>query len=161
MNEFMKKIVDLIYGTKKVRDIYLLKNPTEVIFAIDGAKAIVTKDNKEIERGLDWITSQRAVILLTNSKIICGKWTILLDNIQSAQLLQISSILGNGLVLKIQTKDNKHYQFGMQMNHEWLKQKVLPLKLEKAKISNSLFSIVLRIFIICYIAFLIYRLINR
>lgn len=132
-----------------------------MIYAIDGAKAIVTKDNKEIERGLDWITSQRAVILLTNSKIICEKWTILLENIHSAQLLEINSIFGKGQVLKIQTKDNKNYQFDMQFNNKWLIQNVLPLKLEKAKISNSLFSIVLRIFIICYIAFLICRLINR
>lgn len=161
MNEFMKQLVDLIYGTKNARNVYQSKNPSEIVLAANGAKGIITINNQNIERGLNWAISKRAVIILTNSTVIFGKWTILLDNIQSAQLLQISSILGNGLVLKIQTKDNKHYQFGMQMNHEWLKQKVLPLKLEKAVISNSLFSIVLRIFIICYLAFVLYRLINR
>ena len=161
MNNLLKGLVDLIYSTRRVRKKYLLDNPTETVLAIDGAKGIVTADNQAVERGIDWVTSQRAVIILTTTKIICGKWTIPLDNINNAQLLEISSVFGSGQVLKIQTKDNKNYQFGMQMNKEWTNQNALPLTLEKAKIANSLFSIMLRIFLIGYIAFLIYQQITQ
>lgn len=157
MNNLLKILVDLIYNTKHIRNKYQLDNPSETVLAIDGAKGIVTSNNQNVERGLDWVTSQRAVIILTTTKIICGKWTILIENINNAQLLEISSIFGSGQVLKIQTKDNDNYQFGMQINKEWTSQTVLPLKLEKAKIANSMFSIIIRVFLIGYIAFLIYQ----
>ncbi len=161
MNDLLKALVNLIYSTKRVRQKYQTENPTETVLAADGAKGIVTNNDQILERGLDWVTSQRSVILLTTKNIVCGNWSIPLDNINNVQLLEISSIFGSGQVLKIQTKDNKNYQFGMQMNKEWTNQSVLPLSLEKAKIANSLFSIMLRIFLIGYIAFLIYHQITK
>ncbi len=78
--------------------------------------------NQDIQRGLGWVTTQRAVVLLTDNKIVCGKWTIPLDTISTAQLLKINSLFGGGQVLKVQTTDDKNYQFGMQLNPEWTNQ---------------------------------------
>jgi len=125
--------------------------------ACDASKGIITSKNEDIIKGTNWVTSQRAVVMLTNSRIICGKWIIPIEEIQSSQLLKISSLFGNGMVLKIQTADNKHYQFGMQFNPEWTEQKVLPLTLEKTKVKYSTFSIAVRIIAIGYLIYWAYN----
>ncbi len=69
INKLMKGLVDLIYGVGRVKTNYSKDNPTERILAADGSKGITTKGEKGIERGLDWVTSQRAVVVLTDKKI--------------------------------------------------------------------------------------------
>jgi len=54
-------------------------------------------------------------------------------------------LLGSGQVLKIQTKDDENYQFGMQLNPEWTNQQRLSLTPEKAQIRYSVFSIIMRL----------------
>lgn len=54
----------------------------------------------------------------------------------------INSLFGSGQVLKVQTTDDKNYQFGMQLNPEWTSQQRLPLTLEKGQVKNSAFSII-------------------
>ncbi len=158
INKLLKGLVDLIYGVGRVKTNYSKNNPAEIILAADGAKGIITKEDKGIERGLEWVTSQRAVVLLTDKKIISGQWNIPLENIEAAQLLKINSLFGPGQVLKLQTKDNKHYQFGMQFNPEWTSQTVLPLTLEHGEIKTSAFALIVRLIAIGYI---IYWLLER
>jgi hypothetical protein len=57
--------------------------------------------------------------------------------------------------LKLQTKDNKHYQ---QFNPEWTSQTVLPLTLEHGEIKTSAFALIVRLIAIGYI---IYWLLER
>lgn len=147
INQLLKGLVDLIYGTERVRRTFERDNPDEKVLAADASKGIVTATNQDIQRGLDWITSQRAVVMLTDQKIVCGKWTIPLDTIATVQLLKINSLLGSGQVLKIQTTDNKNYQFGMQLNPEWTNQQRFPLTLEKGQLKNSAFSIIIRLIV--------------
>ena len=156
MNKLMKEFVDLIYGTGRERRKYQLTNPTENVLAADASKGIVTTNNQDIQRGFDWVTSQRAVVLLTDTKIISGKWIIPLDTIDTIQLLKINSLFGAGQVLKVQTKDDKNYQFGMQLNPEWTNQQVIPLTLVKGQIKYSLFSVVVRVILIAYFIYWLY-----
>lgn len=153
----MKGFVDLIYGTGRVRRRYQESNPGETVVAADASKGIITTGETDITRGASWVTSQRAVLMLTTSKIICGKWIIPLDQIQSSKLLRITSLFGAGAVLKIQTKDGKNYQFGMQVNPEWTQQQVIPLTPEAAEVKNSIFSIVIRIIALAYLLYLLYE----
>ena len=81
INQLLKGLVDLIYGTGRVRRKFELNNPNERVLAADASKCIVTTTNQDIQRGMDWVTSQRAVVMLTDQKIVCGKWTIPLDTI--------------------------------------------------------------------------------
>jgi hypothetical protein len=143
INQFLKGFVDAIYGTCRVRRKFEFNNPSEPVLAADASKSIITNKNQDIQRGLDWANSQRAIVILTQKKIICGNWTIPLETISTDQLIKINSLFGGGQVLKIQTKDNKNYQFGMQINPEWIKQQFLPLTLEKGKIKHSVFSIIM------------------
>jgi len=157
INRLFKGFVDLIYGTGRARRKFERLNPGEKVLAADASKGIITKDNQDIQRGHDWVTSQRAVVLLTNKKIICGKWTIPLDIISTAQLIKINSLFGSGQVLKVQTVYGENYQFGMQINPEWTSQQRLPLTLEKGKVKHSVFSIIIRIIAIGYLFYWFYE----
>ena len=156
INQVLKGLVDLIYGTGQVRRKFELTNPNENVLAADASKGIVTTSNQDIQRGLDWVTSQRAVVMLTDKKIVCGKWTIPLDKISTVQLIKINSLFGDGQVLKVQTTDEKNYQFGMQLNPEWTNQQQLPLTLEKGQVKNSVFSIIVRVIAVGYLIYWLY-----
>lgn len=157
INQLLKGFVDQIYGTGRVRRKFELNNPNEKVLAADASKGIVTTTNQDIQRGVDWVTSQRAVIMLTDKKIICGKWTIPLDTASAAQLLKINLLFGSVQVLKVQTTDDKNYQFGMQLNPEWTNQQRLPLTLEKGQIKYSIFSIIVRLIVVGYLIFWLYK----
>jgi hypothetical protein len=157
INQILKGLVDLIYGTGRVRRKFELDNPNEKVLAADASKGIATTTNQDIQRGLDWVTSQRAVVMLTDKKIVCGKWTIPLDTISIAQLIKINSLFGDGQVLKVQTTDDKNFQFGMQLNPEWTNQQRLPLTLEKGQVKYSAFSIIVRVITVGYLIYWIYE----
>jgi hypothetical protein len=157
INQILKGIVDLFYGTGRVKRKFELSNPDEKVLALDASKGILTTGNQEIQRGLDWVTSQRAVVLLTDKRIICGKWTIPLDTISTAELVKINSIFGSGQVLKIHTKDDRNYQFGMQVNPEWIKQQALPLTLERGQVKHSVFSVAARLIVVGYVIYWLYE----
>jgi hypothetical protein len=157
INKLLKGLVDLIYGVGRVKSNYSRANPTERILAADGSKGITTKGDKGIERGLEWVTSQRAVVLLTDKKIKCGQWDIPLENIETAQLLKINSLFGPGQVLKLKTKDDNHYQFGMQFSPEWTNQNVLPLTLEQGQVKTSIFSWILRLILVVYLLYWLFK----
>jgi len=153
----MKSLVDLIYGTSRKKKKYKSSNENDKVFASGASKGIITNGNVDITKGTNWVNSQRAIILLTKSRIICGKWIIPIEEIESSELLKISSLLGDGMVLKIQTKDHINYQFGMQFNPECTEQQILPLNLVKSKIKYSPFSIIVRLVALGYLIFWIYN----
>lgn len=157
INQLLKGLVDLIYGTGRVKRKFELDNTNEKVLAADASKGIMTTTNQDIRRGHDWVTSQRAVVMLTDQKIVCGKWTIPLGTISTAQLIIVNSLFGGGQVLKVQTTDNKNYQFGMQLNPEWTNQQKLPLTLEKGEIKHSAFSIFLRLIAFGYLIYWLYE----
>jgi hypothetical protein len=157
INHILKGLVDIIYGTVRARRKFELDNPNERVLAADASKGIVTTTNQDIQRGLDWVTSQRAVVMLTDKKIICGKWTIPLDTISKAQLFKINSLFGGGQVLKVQTTDDKNYQFGMQLNPEWTNQQRLPLTLENGQVKYSAFSVIVRLIAVGYLIYWLYE----
>lgn len=63
----------------------------------------------------------------------------------------INSLFRSGQVLKVQTTDDKNYQFGMQLNPEWTSQQRLPFTLEKGEVKNSAFSIIARLIAVGYL----------
>jgi len=154
MDKILKALVDLIYRTNSIRKRFE-SHYNEHVLVADASKGIVSRQNKEITRGANWVVSQRAVILLTEKQIVCGKWKIPIDNISNATLVNVKSLFGGGQVLKIDTKENESYQFGMQVNDEWIIQKVLKLNVENGKIKTSTFSWIIRIVAIGYLLYLI------
>lgn len=157
INKALKRVVDLVYGTGRVKRQFEFNNPGEKVLAADASKGIAITSDQDIQRGVDWVTSQRAVILLTEEKIVCGKWIIPLDTISTARLLKINTLFGGGQVLKVQTTDKKNYQFGMQLNSEWVNQERLALVLEKGEVKHSTFSIVARLIAVGFLIYWFYE----
>ena len=153
-----KRISDFVYGTQRVRRRYEAQHPDERVVASDASKGVRAGEDKVVRRGMNWVASQRAVILLTDKRIVCGKWDIPLDTVTHAQLVRVKTLLGSAHVLKIATTDQGYFQFGMQGNDEWVDQEVLSLTLSRGRVRYSPFSLVVRIALIGY---LVYRLILR
>ncbi len=156
MNSLLKKLTDLIYGTKRAKRIYELKNSGEKVIVADACKGIITTDKTNITLGLDWVKSQRAVIMLTQKNIICGKWSIPINSISDAKLTKLKTLFGGAQVLTIQTVDETNYQFGMQVNPEWTNQKQLLLIVEDGNLQYSKFSIIVRLILILYLGYWVY-----
>lgn len=142
-----------MYGTGRVRQKFSTTHPDEKVLAADASKGTMRKADEDLKRGANWVLSQRAVVLLTDKRIKCGKWDIPLDSIIEAKLVKIRTTFGRGQVLKIATIDQGHFQFGMQINQEWTDQTVLPLTLEENKLKYSWFSIVTRLILLGYLVF--------
>ena len=126
--------------------------------ASDASKGVLAGEDKVVRRGMNWVASQRAVILLTDKRIVCGKWDIPLDTVTHAQLVRVRTLLGSAHVLKIATTDRGYFQFGMQGNDEWVDQEVLSLTLSRGRLRYSPFSLIVRIALIGYV---VYRLVLR
>ncbi|MEO0727634.1 MAG: hypothetical protein AAFZ63_24035 [Bacteroidota bacterium] len=155
--QLQKQITDFIYGTNRVRRKYEAKYPGETVLAADACKGTRVKGDGEIKRGANWVVSKRAVLILTNKNIVCGDWLIKLDDIEKATLVFFDSFWGAGQVLQIKTKEQLHFQFGMQRNPAWDGQNVLPLTIETGKLKYSWFSIIVRVLAIAYLLYLFFR----
>lgn len=153
INQLLKSLVDFIYGTKKIEQKFKSEHPDETVLASDASKGISSNQDKAVKGGTDWVTAQRAVILLTDKRIVCGKWNIPLDTITNAHLIEYSSLFSNGQVLKVQTENGKYYQFGLQKNPEWTNQSALPLSLEKGHSINAVFRALFWLLILGYLVY--------
>jgi len=127
------------------------QHPNVDVLIADGTKARKVSSNEIAQYEVGWATARRGVLMLTSKELVCGNWTIPLSNIQEAILLYISS----GSLLKISTKDGKHYQFGMQRNSAWEEQKLFPLRVEEGALKFSKTSLIIRLVLLLWLAYLI------
>ncbi len=153
-----KRIVDFVYGTQRVRRAYEEHHPDETVVASDASKGMRAGEDKVVRRGVNWVASQRAVLLLTDKQIVCGKWNIPLNTVVRAQLVGVRTLLGSAHILKIVTIDQGYFQFGMQRNVEWVEQDALPVTRAEGALRYSPLSLIVRIGLIGYV---VYRLILR
>src|SRR5215216_40904 len=126
-------IVNTLYLVPLQVNKFKKQHPNEEVLIADGAKARKVKSNEEAQYEMGWATARRSILILTTKGLFCGDWTIPLSNVQEATVLQIPG----GSVLKVSTKDGLHYQFGMQRNPAWEKQKVLPLTVQATVLRYS------------------------
>ena len=125
-------------------------HPDVDVLIADGTKARKVKSNDIAQYEAGWATARRGVLMLTTKELVCGDWTIPLSTIQEANLLHISG----GSILKVSTNDGLHYQFGMQRHAAWEEQKLFPVKIEEGALKFSKFSLVLRLVILLWVAYL-------
>lgn len=144
-------IVNTLYLVPLQVNRFKKQHPNEELLIADGTKARIVKSNEEAQYEMGWATARRSVLILTTRGLFCGDWAISLSNVQEATLLQIPG----GSVLKVSTKDGLHYQFGMQRNPAWEKQKVLPLGVQKTVLKYSTTSFLLRLFVLAWLAYTI------
>lgn len=157
----INNIINIIYGTSRAVNKFQLAHPDEQVIAASGVKGVKSSPKSEVETGAKWIVSRRAVAILTDKRIKCGDWDIPLSSINSAELINLRSLISRGQLLNFATKDNVGYQLGMQPNKDWLNSDHLKLEYSDKKIKISTFSWVMRITLAIYLAYLIYeRFIN-
>ncbi len=89
--QMTKRVIDFIYGASKVKRRFQAAHPGETVLASDACKGFVSNRDKTVKQGADWVTAQRATLLLTDKRIVCGKWEIPLDIIVEAHLITFSS----------------------------------------------------------------------
>lgn len=126
-------------------------NPNTKIVAYGATKARLLKNDEEIKYGLGWIFSRRGTLILTEDKLICNDWQILISDIKKASILKFQGFFSKGLVLKIKTKDNKNYHFGLIDDPVWENQNVLLFEIDTQKIKYSWFSILVRILLLIWL----------
>jgi hypothetical protein len=146
-------IVNTVYLVPRQVNKFKKQHPNEEVLIADGTKARRVKSKEEAQYEIGWATARRSILILTTSGLYCGGWTIPLSNIQEATLLKISG----GSLLKISTIDDLHYQFGLQRNPAWEKQKVLPLSVQDSALKFSKASLIFRLIVLAWLAYLISR----
>jgi hypothetical protein len=124
---------------------YKEKDANAVILAAGATKAQKLDKDVDVRYEVGWVTARRAVLILTNDKLICDTWEIPISSIKDAKLLRIKSLFAKAFVLKVSSSDGYHYQFGLQYDSAWERQTALKLVIENGKIKYSLFSIIYRI----------------
>jgi hypothetical protein len=144
-------IVNTLYLVPLQVNKFKKQHPNEEVLIADGTKARKVKSNEEAQYEMGWATARRSILILTTQELFCGDWTIALSDVQVATLLHIPG----GSVLKVSTKDGLHYQFGMQRNPAWEKQKVLPLTVQETVLNYSRTSLILRLLVLAWLAYII------
>jgi hypothetical protein len=119
-------------------------------------KAIIAEGN-QLRYSPNWIFAKRARLKIFEDHLECGDWKIDYSEIQEAVLHSTyTTFIIPGYVLMIRTK-NKTYHFGINWGRFWSGD--LPFKVMKVntKMTYSAPSIILRIAILAYLAYFIWK----
>ncbi|MFH1778572.1 MAG: hypothetical protein ABH847_00870 [Candidatus Omnitrophota bacterium] len=153
----LTKLTNFIFGVPWTIKSLRKKEPNSKIIASGATKGRILKNESNVQYGFGWIISRRSALILTEEKLLCGNWVIPLSDIQKASMLKFRSTFSKGLVLKISTKNNKHYQFGLTYDPIWENQKILQFEIDTQKIKYSWLSIIVRIIVIIWLISLIIK----
>ncbi|MGR3274759.1 hypothetical protein ACSYAD_06560 [Acaryochloris marina NIES-2412] len=127
--------------------------PNVQILASGVTKARKMKADSPVQYELEWVTSRRGMLILTESYLFCGDWEIPLDTVSEAVLLSLTG----GYVLKISTTAGDHYQFGLNKNLAWETQSVLSLTKQQGSIAYSTQSLILRAIMLMAVLWYLYQ----
>ena len=145
LSNLFRVITNTLYGVEHYKTKFQAGNPNEHILAAGATKARkVSSEFAKVQYEAGWIKAKRAVVLLTNDRLVCGSWEIPVSSIKTATLLRVKSLFAKAFILKVST-DEEHYQFGLQYDPDWEKHTAFPMVVEDSKIGYSYFSIALRI----------------
>ncbi|NEQ27118.1 MAG: hypothetical protein F6K28_50545, partial [Microcoleus sp. SIO2G3] len=146
LNSLAREIANACYlVSSRVRQ-FKKSFPEARVLAAGATRARKLQKDSPLQYEPGWITARRGVLILTETGLHCGDWTIPLNTIREATL---SNVAG-GSVLKIATADEQYYQFGLQQDPAWEQQKVLPLKIQKAELQFSTASVIMRLFVLAF-----------
>lgn len=105
---------------------------------------------------LNWALSRRAWFKIFPDRIQCGDWVLPLDEVKGAVLYEGRQSWIPVRVLKLQTERGT-YQFGF---NPWVtveRHLPFPFSREKIRLKYSIFSMVVRVALVLYLGFLIWR----
>ena len=153
----MRSLVNFLYRTRSRVAAFNSRFPGETVLFAGGSKGFRRKKELPARFGPEWIFSRRAVLILSDHRLVAGNWNIPLDSIRAADLYDFRGLYSRGLLLKIETSAGEFFQFGLMHDDTLLEQSALPLTAEPAKLSFSVVSVLIRLLAACYLGFYIYR----
>jgi len=127
--------------------------PNAKVVIACATKARMLKENQDPKYEFGWSLARRGMLVLTETSLYCGDWEIPIDSVHDAVLQKIPY----GAVLRIETTDGMHYQFGVQNDPAWENQKFLPLKIVKKVLEFSTPALILRLIISIWLIWLIFQ----
>lgn len=140
--KILKAIADWSYLSPITLNRFRKQHPDETIYVYGATKAHRTDSEKAVS-GTNWAFSRRSTLILTDERLKCGDWDIPIAKIKYAE----ASYFGSAIILKVADSSGNHYQFGLQKDDAWLKQSVIPVKLNDEPIKYSKTFSVLRVII--------------
>ena len=152
LNRFFLGLMNAMYNVGGAVRRFMEQHPDEQILAAGASKARRMPEEKEVAYGAGWIVARRAPVILSDQRLMCGDWDILLAKIKYAEMMTLSGLFSKSLVIKVADDSGNHYQFGVQYDPAWLEQNALSFKQVEGKIELSLFSIGLRVVVFGYLA---------
>ena len=124
------------------------------------AKGVIAEGD-QLKHGPNWIFARRGRLKVYQDHLECGNWKVEYCNIKNATLYSVRQYVIvvpiPGYVLKIET-ENKTYYFGLNFNKYWKNELPFPVERQKGRLKFSLFSIVIRLVFLGYIAYLLGRM---
>ncbi len=114
------------------------------------------REDKEPGYSHNWIAAKRAMFKIFDDRVECGSWNIPFAEIESAHLYKAKQMFIPVNILQLMTQKG-NYQFGfnpwanpfMHLNIEYTQSKI--------KLGYSIYSIVVRIFLVAYIGYFAWR----
>jgi len=115
-----------------------------------------TTEGGDICRSFNWVVSRRAMLKVTDEALVCSDWCIPYKDIDEAVLFSISQMFIPGYVLRVQSKGTI-YQFGLNWGKFWKGELPFHVRREKARLGYSWYSIAVRIILVVFIIYWIYK----
>ncbi len=106
--------------------------------------------------GMRWVTSQRGLLKIFQDHLKCGDWSITYSEVEEAELFKTRSGFIPCYILKIKTRSST-YQFGLNGSKFWEGELPFEVKRTKGKLKYSMFSLVIRILLIAFLVWYIYK----
>ena len=118
-----------------------------------------TAEGENLRYSLNWVVSRRAILKVMPDALVCGDWRIPYDQIDDAILFSIWTLYP-GFLLRVRSGETV-YQFGLNWNPFWKKELPFPVSREKGKLKYSTFSIIARIALLGYVAYILWKHMSR
>ena len=109
--------------------------------------------------GPSWVISRRGSLEVFDDHLECGDWHIAYSEINNAVLCSFRSFFLRipGYILTVET-ENGTYHFGLNgRGRFWKGELPFAARRERGRLGFSWFSIVIRLILVGYIAYLVYR----
>lgn len=114
-----------------------------------------TAEGENLRCSLNWIVARRAMLKVMPDALVCGDWHIPYNKIDEAVLFSIWSIFP-GFLLRVRVAGTI-YQFGFNWNSYWKKKLPFTVTREKGELKLSAFSISIRVFVLAYVAYMLWE----
>jgi len=118
-----------------------------------------TAEGNDLRRSFNWVIARRAILQVMPDALVCGDWRIPYDKIDEAVLFSIWSTFP-GFLLRVRV-GGTIYQFGLNWNPFWKKELPFTVTREKGKLNYSAYSIIVRVFLLVYVAYMVWKHFNR